>query len=119
MEQREAEEREMKMLDPKIVGPGYWNILHKKAMLAVTKQQQEQFAHEFRELSELFPCIACRKHWQDYINKNPPEQSIGTTAPTGSNSMFVYVWTFHNSVNVRIGKKYLDWPVAFSMYYDN
>lgn len=103
-------------MDPKIVGPGIWFVIHNKAVHAVTAEKKVKFIDFITELAETFPCTICKEHMTKYI-KNHPISSFTNIIDNGRDiGMFKWTWIFHNSVNTRLRKSYMDWNSACNMY---
>jgi hypothetical protein len=108
-----------KISDPKIFGPGMWYLYHVKARDANTEQKKKEFVKDMIYLSNNLPCIECRNHCQQYIKNNPIENYWNIKENSIDISMFKWLWTFHNAVNVRLKKPIIDWNTAKNMYYDD
>ena len=103
--------------NPAIIGPGVWYSIHLKAKHATTFEKKQEFVEYMEQLSREFPCMECRNHIKEYLDNNPfdiffqminkQQQDIG---------MFKWSWLFHNAVNTRLGKPYVDWETAWGMY---
>ena len=106
--------------DPKILGPGYWHVLHIKAKDANTAQKKKEFVELMSLVAETFPCGNCRKHINEYLNSHPFKDFYNLVNENGIDIGFSkYMWMFHNAVNTRIGKPYLDWDSFYDMYYND
>ena len=100
--------------DPRILGPSAWTFIHIKAKMATDEQTfiDEMYFHYYN-----FPCLNCRKHIQEYMNTHPFEHFSGMTNSSGRQiGMFRWSWLFHNTVNQRLEKPYMDWDTACEMY---
>jgi hypothetical protein len=103
--------------DPKIVGPGVWFTIHIQAKEAVTNHKIEQFIQYMELLARQFGCMNCRKHIRSYIDNHPINDFRTMTNEKGDRiGMFKWSWMFHNAVNTRINKPYLEWDTAWEMY---
>lgn len=106
--------------DPKIIGPGVWYITHLKAKEATTDNKINDFIEYMEFLAAKFSCKNCRKHIRAYIDTHPFEDLRYMTNEHGDRvGMFKWTWLFHNAVNTRIHKPYVDWDTAWGMYDDN
>lgn len=109
--------------DPKYIGPGTWNIIHKQAFLARTHKQQLNFIILMKAICYEFPCNACKTHCTKYIELNPMEDYLDTKVEiNGENlplGMFIWSWKFHNAVNSRINKPIMSWDTAYNLYSDS
>ena len=80
-------------------GPRAWHWLHNMAITysdnpsLADKQMAYRRIHKF---IEGLPCEECRRHSIQYISAVPPDY-------TDSHTLQIWVWTFHNSVNKRLG----------------
>lgn len=107
-----------RLSDPKVVGPGVWWMTHMLARDAIDKEGIDKFIKHMNFLAENFSCKNCRKHINEYMKlhsfddlknlKNKDGELIG---------MFKWAWLFHNAVNTRIGKPYIEWETAVEMFY--
>jgi hypothetical protein len=106
--------------DPKYIGPGTWNVIHRRAFSARTRDQQLQFIDLMNEICHGFPCTVCKDHCSEYIKTHPMEEYLGVTididgvqTPIG---IFIWTWKFHNAVNARIKKPIMTWDTAYNLY---
>jgi hypothetical protein len=106
--------------DPKYIGPGTWNVIHRIAFISRTHDQQLRFIILMTEICHGFPCIVCKGHCTEYIKNHPMEEYLdisvdinGEKIPIG---MFVWSWKFHNAVNSRIKKPVMNWDTAYNLY---
>ena len=96
--------------DPAVkYGPGAWFTLRRRAYRATTPELEDAFCRDMRDVCENFPCTTCSSHCKEYMEKNPPESYKGR--PRG---MFIWLWSFQNVVNVRLGKPTVDFETAWS-----
>lgn len=56
------------------------------------------FADFLHALAQNVPCEECKEHFSKYLESNPP---VFSSMPEAAQ----YVFTFHNSVNARMGKR--------------
>ena len=106
-----------KFTDPEVVGPGTWFSIHLKAKHITNYEDIENFIKYMVLISETFPCKKCRKHIKEYIRTHPFEDLKQMENEDGEKTgMFKWAWMFHNTVNDRLGKPYVDWDTAWSMY---
>ena len=102
--------------DPAKLG-GMWIFLHLKAKNAINKEGKDAFIDDMYLLYNEFPCAKCRAHIQEYMNLHPFEPFYDLTNDAGKHiGMFKWSWMFHNAVNTRLHKPYLDWATACEMY---
>jgi hypothetical protein len=102
--------------DPKYIGPGVWNTIHKQAYLAQTPARQQQFIIFMKDTCYGFPCKVCRGHCTEYIKNNPMENYAGSTVDGKLLGLFVWTWKFHNTVNARLNKPMMSWETAVTLY---
>lgn len=103
--------------DPDVIGPGVWLSIHLMAMDANTIEKKVAFRDFMYLLSEKFPCEKCRRHIVRYLSVHPIESYYDIIADDGTDiGMFKYSWIFHNAVNTRLGKPYVDWETALRLY---
>jgi len=106
-----------RLSNPTIVGPGVWFSIHLKARDAVTPDKKKQFIEYIQQLSEEFPCLKCRTHIQEYLSTNPFDDFYTIVNEDGIDiGLFKWSWIFHNTVNTRLGKPYMEWETAWSSY---
>ena len=99
--------------DSLIWGPGIWFNIH----IFSLNQTSDYFIKYIRFITEKLPCGECRDHATNYINQNSPEKYIGIKNEDGEDiGMFKWSWTFHNAVNTRLGKKYINYDTAINMF---
>ena len=106
--------------DPEYVGPGVWNIIHRRAWLAQTVESQRSFIEFMKDVCYHFPCVVCRGHCSEYIKNHPMEEYLGVTVKMGTETralgLFIWTWKFHNAVNIRLRKPLMSWDTAYSLY---
>lgn len=106
--------------DPKYIGPGIWNFIHKFAFKARTKAEQLAFVKLMKETCQNFPCFTCRGHCTEYIKNHPLEEYVGVLVVINNQrlplGLFVWTWKFHNAVNARINKPIMSWETAYNLY---
>lgn len=95
-------------------GPGVWFSIHLLALNAQDTCSKKVFIKYMERLKETFPCAKCRKHMERYMNANPIQEFWDK-----ENGFFKWSWIFHNAVNIRLGKKFLDYEEALNLYTDN
>lgn len=106
--------------DPKYIGPGTWNVIHRTAFKAQTSALQTCFVNYMKEICHNFPCTVCRGHCTEYIKNHPLEDYLNTVIEMGdkklSLGMFIWSWRFHNAVNARLKKPIMSWDTAYNLY---
>ena len=91
----------MPSLKPDFWGPYFWKTIH-LIIIGLPDVLDSDIKHAltdfFFSLSSLLPCGACRIHYLDYIDKNPPNVT---------SKIDVWKWSvdLHNSVNQRTDKR--------------
>ena len=103
--------------DPRIIGPGIWVEMHLKTRYADTEQKKHESVNHIWFLAETFPCENCRRHINEYVNTHPFDHLWNLKNDKGEEiGMFKWSWMFHNAVNARLGKPFMDWNTAWEMY---
>jgi hypothetical protein len=102
--------------DPDKLG-GMWVFLHLKAKNATDIHSKQAFIDDMYMLYNEFPCAKCRGHIREYMDSHPFEPFYDIKNKNGKDiGMFKWLWMFHNAVNTRLHKPYLDWQTASEMY---
>lgn len=101
-----------KLHDPTYIGPGIWFNMHLDASMASTKQDQIAVTLRIRKIQSRFPCSKCKVHFEEYLERHPPEQICGETP----DSLFRWSVDFHNAVNSFTGKSQVSYSEARSIY---
>lgn len=108
--------------DPKYIGPGTWDVIHRRAFKARTRAQQLSFAEFMKDVCHTFPCFVCKGHCTEYIKNHPLEEHIGVLVDINGEQIalgiFVWTWKFHNAVNARLGKPIMSWETAYNIFSD-
>lgn len=106
-----------RLSNPVIVGPGVWFSIHLTSKDATTPEKKKHFIQYMQQLSEEFPCLKCRNHIQDYLKDNSFDDFYTIINEEGDDvGLFKWSWIFHNTVNTRLGKPYMEWETAWSSY---
>ena len=109
-----------RLSDPEVVGPGNWWLIHVKAKAATNDVLTDDFIDHMYFLAENFSCGNCRKHIQQYIESHPFDDLKNLRNDEGERiGMFKWSWLFHNAINTRIGKPYVEWETAVEMFYQD
>ena len=109
-----------RLSDPAVVGPGTWWYIHIKARDATTGKKIDEFIDHMYFLAKNFSCTNCRKHINQYIDTHPFKDLKHLKNKDGERiGMFKWAWMFHNAVNTRIHKSYVEWETAVEMFYDD
>ena len=106
--------------DPKYIGPGTWNVIHRRAFKAHTHNDQIAFIEFMKDVCYGFPCFVCKGHCTEYIKNHPMEEYIDVPVEINGEKLqiglFVWSWKFHNAVNARIKKPIMNWDTAYNLY---
>jgi hypothetical protein len=97
--------------NPRLNGPGCWFTIHTLAFYAKTKEEKHSFVNTMTTIANYFPCLKCRKHALEYIEKHPIQQAIDK-----KDGLFIWTWKFHNSVNYKLGKHIMSYELAYKIY---
>lgn len=101
-----------------IIGPGIWYSIHLKGALATTDYLKDMFEEYINELCDNFPCKKCKKHFREFLDKNPIKNYRNIIDKFGEDiGLFKWSWMFHNDVNKRLGKDLIDYELAYQIYY--
>lgn len=80
---------------------GGWTLLHTSAIaypVSPTSEEREAMQYFINGMSRTFPCLSCRDHFRGYVIGHPPNV-------TSRNDLIIWMWSFHNAVNERLGKQ--------------
>jgi hypothetical protein len=102
-----------KLHDPRYIGPGIWFNMHLDAAEAKTRAEQVLAVQRFRRLQQRFPCLKCKEHFKEYLDRHPPEQIVGTS----QEALFRWSVEFHNAVNAFTGKAQVSYTDAHNIFY--
>ena len=106
--------------DPKYIGPGTWNVIHRYAFKSRTHERQLAFIEFMKDVCQGFPCTICKTHCTEYIKNHPMEEYLDILVDINGEKiaigLFVWSWKFHNAVNVRIKKPVMSWNTAYNIY---
>lgn len=107
--------------DPKYVGPGIWDLIHKISMDASDSSRETQFVKFMNNVCQNLSCKKCNLHCTEYITKNPMDEYLGKFVKVKKGNkkppgLFVWGWKFHNSVNSKLNKPIMTWDTAYNMY---
>lgn len=104
-------------VEPKVFGPGTWFTIHTLALKARTRSEMDEFVSSLVHIISHLPCYDCINHATKYLKEHPIIKFYDVGDSKGRRiGMFIYTWKFHNDVNLRLGKPYLDMDTAYSMY---
>lgn len=94
-------------------------MIHRRAKRCKTDAAKKEFIEDIKQLSEEFPCTKCRKHMQEHLKVSPFEPYMNIKNEKGDHiGMFKWTWDFHNAVNTRLGKPYVDFNTAWNLTED-
>lgn len=99
--------------DPKVIGPGIWWSLHTIAADANTPEKKLLFLNYLKIIKDKFPCLECKNHLNEFINKNNPNSSQYSDLK----GLFKWSWECHNNANLVSGKKLFLYSDAEKLYY--
>lgn len=86
-------------------GPRWWDHLHQRSIYWPQRPSPRQVLNEHVFLQAFFqalPCPECAGHATEYYWRNYPNLQT-------NEQYHAWVFTFHNSVNARLGKKQMDY----------
>lgn len=89
--------------NPKKIGPGVWGNWHTLTLKHTSIEEKKILMTVIRWTIETFPCLECRGHAMDYLADNP----FPVLSKNGD-ELFIWTVDFHNTVNDRLGKEYID-----------
>jgi hypothetical protein len=98
---------------PEKIGRGCWFTLHKAAARANSVEKKNIVLGIIDMYSEEFPCENCRGHFNEFIRKHNPRNTLNT-----EDGLFMWTWMCHNAANIRLKKPTLDYFDAKSLYFD-
>jgi hypothetical protein len=109
--------------DPKYIGPGTWDLLHRQAFQARTHDKQISTIAFIKDVCYGFPCKVCKGHSTEYIKNHPLEEYLDILVDIGGQrillGIFVWTWKFHNAVNARLKKPIMSWDTVYNLYSDS
>ena len=108
------------MVDPKLWGPGTWQLLHyiAQAYAKDPSPEERRAALEFfSALVHLLPCTSCRKHYVATLLEMDQEGNPLSRAVENSDHLREWVVGLHNKVNGRLHHPQLEMHVALRLYH--
>lgn len=99
--------------NPEYIGPGYWASWHIKSLQANNRRKKSEVARNIAIDISYFPCMKCRNHAKQYVHNNPLMPAVESN---DEKSLFKWTVTFHNEVNLRLGKAMINWEKAEQMW---
>ncbi len=91
--------------------PAYWNWLHNLA-ISYNNNSLENARTTFRRIwnfANNLPCNICKNHAKEYILNTPPDLR-------SNEALQRWVWTFHNTVNIRLNKRVMSYANYKKLY---
>jgi hypothetical protein len=78
--------------------------------MATDARSMQLYEDYLGTLSSYFPCDVCKGHFQAFLRENPTQRYRSMRNAQGREiGMATHSWMFHNAVNSRLGKPYMDW----------
>jgi hypothetical protein len=91
--------------DPARIGPGYWFIIHTRAVAATTDVNKQLYINFINELCDQFPCAQCQTHFRRFIDTHPFATYWNLRDSQGRDiGFFRWSWELHNVVNRTLNK---------------
>jgi len=106
-----------KLHNPVYIGPGVWYTFHSLAAEAKNDLEKKEVIKHIRMLHHKFPCSDCKGHFGEYLEKHPPEETLGKNQ--SEDSLFLWTVNFHNAVNYRLKKPQVSYEEAKSIFMQN
>lgn len=103
---------------PSKFGPHYWYMLHNMSLnypmkpSNFAKQKMKAFVEA---LPFLLPCRDCSEHAKKFMAEAERSGDL-KRAMKNRESLFTFLWRFHNSVNERLNKPMVSFHDALAMY---
>ncbi len=96
--------------DPRKVGPGIWTSWHILSLNHTSLPEKKKLKENIEWMIKKFPCLECRGHATEYLVNHP--------IPLDNDVMSLFRWTvdFHNTVNLRLGKDFIELEDAKKMW---
>lgn len=102
--------------NPKILGPGKWDSIHDLSCFISNIDDANKSIYGIKKIIYSIKC-ECVDHAINYINENPIENSIGEPDEHGYYiGIAKWTWSFHNAVNIRLGKQWMPWDIFEKKY---
>lgn len=97
-------------------GPSTWTTMHSCAVAYDPNEKGSakavlDFFHSFKYL---LACKTCKKHYSKLIEEFPPDNYL-----ENNESLFLYTYFLHDTVNERIGKTSPDFETIKNLYFKN
>ena len=101
-------------IPPEVWGPMFWSTLHivSLAYPAEPSYSEKRAAKEFfNALAFLLPCPVCREHFKEVLQGMPIDSWLDNR-----NSLIEWVWSAHNRVNAKLGKREITQAEFYQRY---
>lgn len=91
-------------------GPFVWTVLHgfaeklgRQSIELLASDEAREIVLILRAVEHIMPCEKCRKHYHEYLKKNPVEEFSKLRGEVLRQSVRQWLWKLHESVNERNG----------------
>ncbi len=98
------------------MGPGLWFFMHKSAYNIQNREDTIKCLNIIKDIVNNLTCRECRKHAQEYLKSNKPEDYLRCKTQSGLSGLFVWTVIFHNTVNKKLGYPLMDLSTAEILY---
>lgn len=112
-------------------GPFLWTALHglaeklgKQTVEIMASDEAREMVLVLRGVENIMPCEKCRKHYHEYLKKNPIDDFVQRRGEVLRQAVRLWLWKLHETVNERNGAipfsiedltpKYSSAPIAAS-----
>ena len=102
--------------NPATFGPGIWYVIHLKAKNAKDESAKIQFKNFLEDVIQNLPCSTCQQHATTYYQSNPLKDYWYVKENGEEIGLFKWTWNFHNTVNNRLKKPYVNWENAKMLF---
>lgn len=102
-------------MDTLFWGPGLWIALHSITFnypIEPTEDEKKQYKTFFNSLKYILPCQTCQQHYTETLEKKFPIEP----ALINRDRLTRWLVDFHNDVNQRLGKPYVDYNSVKEKY---
>lgn len=99
---------------PAEFGPHYWFVIHNMGLTypmrpnRVAKKRMSAF---IEALPVLLPCKDCSEHAKEYLSQHSVCDAVKSRE-----SLYTFLWNFHNHVNERLGKRQMSLKDSLKIY---
>jgi len=108
-----------KISNPDYIGPGLWYIIHTLASKSNDDESKHNFVNFMKLIRDSFRCTKCKFHLTQFMELNKFEPYWHIVENGQQVGMFKWSWKAHNAVNIRNGKNFMEWDIAYNLYYVN